>query len=106
MVRYECIYKSGKAGYLECKDVIHDMEKYQFIPSRSIAHLKLTRSYKKNRKPKVVLRSENTELIATVLHLSQRAIAVEKSQRCLKFYFKRLHQFFLKRFGKFGDVML
>lgn len=77
MIRYECIFKKGNAGYLEVNNFVDSEEqKYRFMPYRSKAHLRLAELVKDNKKPVVILKSQQQTVEAEILNMSIDSITV------------------------------
>ena len=79
MIKYECIFRKSRAGYLETKEPIDNEEKkYGFMPYRSKAHLKLAQLVKQNKRPVTILRSEQDATEAIVTGMSPDSITLKK----------------------------
>lgn len=100
MIKFECIYRKGLAGYLETHNTIWDSEtKCQFMPCRSKAHLRLVELVKDNKKPVAIFKSEQHTKEAEILDMATDSITVREVRRHRKisFFGKLFH--LLSRIG-------
>ena len=95
MIRYECIFREGKAGYLEATDPVDSGEKkYRFMPYRSKAHLRLAELVQGNKRPVAVLKSEQYSVEVEIVSMSPDSITVRKREMVGKnSFFKKLFPF-------------
>lgn len=95
MIRYECIFKDGKAGNLEAADPVDSGEKkYRFMPYRSKAHLRLVELVHDNKKPVATLKSEQHSVEVEIVSMSPDSITVRKKKIVNKnSFFKKIFPF-------------
>lgn len=95
MIKYECIFKDGKAGYLEATDPVDCGEKkYRFMPYRSKAHLRLAELVHSNKRPVAILKSEQHSVKVEIVSMSQDSITVRKKEMVNKnTFFRKLFPF-------------
>jgi hypothetical protein len=81
MIRYECIFKEGKAGYLETTDPVDSGAKdCRFMPYRSKAHLRLVELLHDNKRPIAILKSEQHSVEVEIVSMSPGSITVRKRE--------------------------
>jgi hypothetical protein len=90
MIKYECIFRGGKAGYLETADPVDSAEKkYRFMPYRSKAHLRLAELVHDNKRPVAILKSEQHSVEVEIVSMSPDLITVRKKDS----FFRKLFPF-------------
>jgi len=81
MIKYECIFKDGKAGYLEASGPVDSGEKKcRFMPYRSKAHLRLAKLVHSNKRPVATLKSEQYSVEVEIVSMSSDSITVRKRE--------------------------
>jgi hypothetical protein len=95
MIKYECIFRGGKAGYLETADPVDRAEKKcRFMPYRSKAHLRLAELVHDNKRPVAILKSEQHSVEVEIVSMSPDLITVKKKETANKnSFFRKLFPF-------------